>query len=128
MPVAQRGCAARREPGDVDAELAEPDHVAELSLFALVEIGRPLAGIAADLLERHLVDVDLGHHTRSMIVAVPMPMPMQSVTSAVCLPLRSSSSSTVPKIIAPVAPSGCPIAIAPPLTLILSCEMSSACI
>ncbi len=44
--------------------------------------------------------------TRSMIVAVPMPPPMQRVTSAVLLPVRSSSSSAVPRIIAPVAPSG----------------------
>jgi hypothetical protein len=44
--------------------------------------------------------------TRSMIVAVPMPPPMHSVISAVPLPVRSSSSSAVPRIIAPVAPSG----------------------
>ena len=54
-----------------------------------------------------------------MIVAVPMPPPMQSVMSAVLLPVRSSSSSAVPRIMAPVAPSGWPIAIAPPLTLTL---------
>ena len=47
-----------------------------------------------------------------MMVAVPMPPPMHSVTSAVALLVRSSSSSTVPKIIAPVAPSGWPSAIA----------------
>ena len=41
-----------------------------------------------------------------MIVAVPMPPPMHSVTSAVDLLVRSSSSSTVPSIMAPVAPSG----------------------
>ena len=46
------------------------------------------------------------NYTRSMIVAVPMPPPMHRVTSAVDLPVRSSSSSTVPRIIAPVAPSG----------------------
>jgi len=34
-------------------------------------------------------------HTRSMIVAVPIPAPMQSVTSATPLPLRSNSSSAV---------------------------------
>src|SRR4029450_4945725 len=59
-------------------------------------------------------------HTRSMMVAVPIPAPMQSVTRAVCAPVRSSSSSTVPRIMAPVAPSGWPMAMAPPLTLILS--------
>jgi len=50
------------------------------------------------------------NHTRSMMVAVPMPPPMHSVTSAVDLLVRSSSSSTVPRIIAPVAPSGWPSA------------------
>src|SRR5690606_21689869 len=58
--------------------------------------------------------------TRSMMVAVPMPPPMQSVTSAVPLPVRSSSSSAVPSSMAPVAPRGCPMAIAPPLTLTTS--------
>ncbi len=58
--------------------------------------------------------------TRSMIVAVPMPPPTQRLTRAVPSPRRSSSSRTVPSIIVPVAPSGCPIAIAPPLTLIRS--------
>ena len=38
---------------------------------------------------------------------------------------RSSSSMTVPRIIAPVAPSGWPSAIAPPLTLTFSCGTSS---
>ena len=46
--------------------------------------------------------------TRSMIVAMPMPPPMQSVMSAVASPRRSSSSSAVPRRAAPVAPSGCP--------------------
>src|SRR5690606_36885630 len=81
------------------------------------------------------VDVDLevfhGHmlpdQTRSMTVAVPMPAPMQRVARAVDLFERSSSSSTVPRIMAPVAPSGWPMAMAPPQTLILSCGMSSAC-
>jgi hypothetical protein len=57
-------------------------------------------------------------YTRSMTVAGPMPPPTHRLTSAVARLLRSSSSSTVPRIIAPVAPSGCPSAIAPPLTLI----------
>ena len=64
--------------------------------------------------------------TRSMIVAVPMPPPMHNVISAVPLPVRSSSSSAVPRIIAPVAPSGCPIAIAPPFTLTLLSSRSNA--
>src|SRR5207248_1514484 len=65
----------------------------------------------------------LGHffpHTRSMMVATPMPPPMQRVTSARRAWRRSSSSTTVPTSIAPVAPSGWPIAIAPPLTLTFS--------
>ena len=37
-----------------------------------------------------------GSYTRSMMVAVPIPAPTQRVTSAVLLPRRSSSSSTVP--------------------------------
>ena len=84
---------------------------------------RPVGGIAKILAQRqdeHEGRAAVEHQTRSMMVAVPMPAPMQSVTSAVFRSRRSSSSSTVPKIIAPVAPSGWPIAMAPPLTLILS--------
>jgi hypothetical protein len=44
--------------------------------------------------------------TRSTIVAMPMPPPMQRVTSAVLLSARSSSSTAVPSRQAPVAPSG----------------------
>ena len=55
-------------------------------------------------------------YTRSTIVAMPMPPPMHSVTRPVARSRRSSSSSTVPISIAPVAPSGWPSAIAPPLT------------
>lgn len=45
-------------------------------------------------------------HTRSTIVAVPIPAPMQSVTSAVDFPVRSNSSIAMPISMAPVAPSG----------------------
>ena len=41
-----------------------------------------------------------------MPAPVPMPAPMHKVTRAVDLPRRSNSSRTVPRIIAPVAPSG----------------------
>jgi hypothetical protein len=44
--------------------------------------------------------------TRSMIVAMPMPPPMQRVISAVDFPVRSSSSRAAPTRMAPVAPSG----------------------
>ena len=53
-----------------------------------------------------LIIHDFTPHTRSIIVAVPMPAPMHKVMSAVFRSRRSSSSSTVPKIMAPVAPSG----------------------
>src|SRR5262249_24055984 len=66
-------------------------------------------------------------YTLSMIVAVPMPAPIHNVISAVDFPLRSNSSSAVPRIMAPVAPKGWPMAIAPPFTLILSCGMSNTC-
>ncbi|MCY1448266.1 hypothetical protein D9M71_649230 [compost metagenome] len=52
-------------------------------------------------------------------------MPTHKVTSAVPAPLRSNSSSAVLTSMAPVAPSGWPRAIAPPLTLIRSWEMFS---
>src|SRR5271154_2781938 len=58
-----------------------------------------------------------------MMVATPMPPPMHSVMSARRALRRSSSSTMVPAIIAPVAPSGCPIAMAPPLTLSFSSGM-----
>src|SRR5690606_37126794 len=69
--------------------------------------------------------VFLARYTRSIMVAVPRPFAAQSVMRPVDLSVRSSSSSTVPVIIAPVAPSGWPIAIAPPQTLTLSCGILS---
>ena len=56
-----------------------------------------------------------------MMVAMPMPAPTHSVARPVARLRRSSSSSSVPRIMAPVAPSGWPIAIAPPLTFMRSC-------
>src|SRR5690606_2268707 len=56
-------------------------------------------------------------YTRSIMVAAPMPLATQSVMRAVPWPVRSSSSSAVPRIMAPVAPRGWPMAMAPPLTL-----------
>src|SRR5207248_7588798 len=53
----------------------------------------------------------------STTVAIPMPPPTHSVARPYLPPVRCSSSISVPRIIPPVAPSGCPIAIAPPLTL-----------
>src|SRR6202011_5828925 len=61
--------------------------------------------------------------TRSMMVATPMPPPMRNVISARRALRRSSSSTMVPVIMAPVAPRGWPIAMAPPLTLSFSSGM-----
>ena len=58
----------------------------------------------------------LDPYTRSMIVAAPMPEPMHNVARPVSRSERSNSSNKVPRIIAPVAPSGWPIAIDPPFT------------
>ena len=86
----------------------------------------PSASVSKRKLVRFMAKTPSCDQTRSMMVAVPMPPPMQSVTSAVLLPVRSSSSSTVPRIMAPVAPSGWPMAIAPPLTFTLSASRSNA--
>ena len=48
----------------------------------------------------------VAHQTRSMMVAAPMPEAIQSVAIPTSLSERSSSSSSVPMIIAPVAPKG----------------------
>src|SRR3984893_17097830 len=71
-----------------------------------------------------LFPIEDSRYTRSMIVATPMPPPMHSVISARRALRRSSSSTMVPAIIAPVAPSGWPIAMAPPLTFSFSSGMS----
>src|SRR5262249_23882481 len=129
VPVALRRRRAGLEPRQVDAELIEPDRIAEpLALASEHGLAERLR-IARGGVDLELVDVDLRHdgHTRSMIVAVPMPTPMHSVTSAVEALRRSSSSIAVPRIMAPVAPSGWPIAMAPPLTLTLAGSRSNAC-
>src|SRR5262249_23226242 len=86
MPMAERGRCAWLQCGRIDAELIEPCGIAET-------LARPAGHdlvvrrrITAACFDRKAPDVDLRHrppHTRSMIVAVPMPPPMQSVTSAV---------------------------------------------
>src|SRR3954471_24465740 len=129
MPMPLRRPGARLQRNQVDAELVEAHGVAEALAFAADDRLPERLGIHADGIERDFGDIDLRHcrRTRSMIVAVPMPTPMHNVTSAVDRSRRSSSSNTVPRIMAPVAPSGWPMAMAPPLTLILSWSMSSAC-
>src|SRR6185437_4188941 len=129
VPMALRRRGAGLEPAQVHAVLVEAHRVAEPPALAPDDVAAEFLGIAAGGVDRKLVDVDLRHgcHTRSMIVAVPMPTPMQSVISAVERLRRSSSSSAVPRIMAPVAPSGWPIAMAPPLTLTLSASRLNAC-
>ena len=107
VPVTHAGGGTGFEPDKANAELGQADGVAESLGLAprhhLVERWW-IVGARRD---PDLVDVDLRHcYTRSMMVAVPMPAPMQSVISAVDLPVRSNSSSAVPRIMAPVAPSG----------------------
>ena len=63
---------------------------------------------------------DMSRLIRSMMIAGAMPPPAHIVTNPRCKPRRSSSSSTVPISIAPVAPIGWPSAIEPPLTLTFS--------
>ncbi len=62
-----------------------------------------------------------GLHSRSMIVTFACPPPSHIVCRPKRLPVRSSSCSSVVISFAPVAPSGCPSAIAPPLTFTRSC-------
>jgi len=50
-------------------------------------------------------------HTRSMIVAVPIPAPMHNVTSAVSRSRPFQFVDRDPEDHGAVAPSGCPIAI-----------------
>src|SRR5690606_31488761 len=70
-------------------------------------------------IDRALLGVGLAcrHLTRSMIVAVARAPPAHMVISAVDWSDRSSSCSAVVISRAPVAPTGWPSAMAPPLTL-----------
>ena len=54
----------------------------------------------------------------SIMVAIPMPQPMHWVAKAYFLFSLLSNSAAFPVILAPVAPSGWPKAIAPPSKLI----------
>src|ERR1700676_3495915 len=127
MPVPQRRRRAGLKRGEIDAELVEADCVAQTLAFAAEHHAVERRRIIGAGVDWKLGDIDLRHHTRSMIVAVPMPAPMQSVTSPIERLRRSSSSTSVPRIIAPVAPSGWPSAMAPPLTLTLDESSWKAC-
>ena len=64
--------------------------------------------------------------TLSITVAIPIPKPIHWVERAYFLFSRFNKSAALPVILAPVAPSGCPRARAPPskLTLFLSIPKS----
>src|SRR5712671_2359807 len=134
MPVALRRGGAGFQRGQVDAELGEPGGVAEPLAHASEHDLAERLGISGHRISLEVIDIDLRHlrssgspYTRSTMVAVPMPIPMHRVTSAVAALRRSISSIAVPRIMAPVAPSGWPSAMAPPLTLIFVLSRSKAC-
>src|SRR6185312_7840935 len=83
VPVPQRRRHTRRQPGPVDAKLSEPGEIAEDSFLAALDRFLELLRIAASAAHLSLGDVELGHQTRSIMVAVPMPTPMHNVMSAV---------------------------------------------
>src|SRR4029453_17611341 len=65
-------------------------------------------------------------HKRSKMPAAPMPPPTHMVTSPYFALRRCISCSRVVLSFAPVQPSGCPSAIAPPLTLRRSGSIGSS--
>ena len=74
----------------------------------------------------HRSFTDFAHYKASRTVAIPWPPPMHCVARAYLLPSRCMIWAALPVIRAPVAPSGCPRAIAPPsiLTLLRSSPRS----
>src|SRR5262245_61320410 len=127
VPMTLRRGGTRLEPDQLDAELRQAAGIAERLGVPPDHRVAERGGVARPAVLRHRAEVYLRHQTLSMMVAVPIPAPMQSVTSAEARLRRSSSSSTVPRIIAPVAPSGCPMAMAPPATFTLSRSSSRSC-
>src|SRR5580700_10723589 len=63
---------------------------------------------------------NLYHRHDSNMVATPIPSPVHIVTAPRWSCRRCNSSTSVPTNIAPVAPTGCPMAIAPPATFTFS--------
>src|SRR5918992_5048961 len=57
------------------------------------------------------------HYTASTIIAIPMPPPMQRDAAPLPPPRAFSEWTRVVRIRAPLAPMGCPSAMAPPWTL-----------
>ncbi len=113
---------------DTEVPVARADHQpldAVLGLGPLDRREQPLAEVGVELVDlavhlheqrgdagvgvegdRAQLRLESHVHTRSMMVAMPMPPPMQRVTRPVERPRSSSSSSTVLSSMAPVAPRG----------------------
>jgi hypothetical protein len=106
VSLAERdGAAVDVDLGRIDVEgLEEAKHHRREGLVDVnggaIALGHPLGATGAMILGTVLDELERTGKRR--------------VTRAVRLPVRSSSSSTVPRIIAPVAPSGWPSAMAPP--------------
>ena len=127
--VAQVDPGAEAAPGAGQHDGADGAVVARSATHAAVQLAeqllvdgvQPLGTVEPEQRDAvvGVLDGERGHraHTRSMIVAVPMPPPVHIVTRPVVRSRRSSSSRSVPISMAPVAPIGWPSAIAPPLTL-----------
>src|SRR5690606_16265661 len=65
-------------------------------------------------------DRRFSHQSASTHMATPMPPPMHRVARPFFAPRRCISNTSVLKTRAPEAPIGCPMAMAPPLTLTMS--------
>src|SRR5438094_454808 len=65
-----------------------------------------------------------GHQRRSSTIAKPMPPCAQIESNPNCTSRRAISLASVVTMRAPVAPKGCPIAIEPPITLMISGSIS----
>src|SRR5690606_24549454 len=73
------------------------------------------------------LDGRLAHSAVSSTVATPCPPPIHIVASAYFPPSRLSSEAALPRIRAPDAPSGCPIAIAPPSRFTFASSSPRSC-
>src|SRR5262249_5811078 len=90
MPVALCGGGTGLQGGEIDTELVESGCVTQPLAYAPSHHLAERLWISGDRIRLEAIDIDLRHfemlrfgYTRSTIVAVPMPMPMHRVTSAV---------------------------------------------
>src|SRR6185503_4671652 len=81
------------------------------------EDGRAVRDVADRLVVRR---TDHGHATFSSTTASAWPTPMQIAATPHRSPDSTSRCASVPRIRPPDAPSGCPIAMAPPLAFTIS--------